>query len=128
MADNLIQFDDPLPDHVVAETRALYAPPGGDSYWTTLEARIMARVANAASIGWWQVLGHWARGGLVAAVAILAIVGVLWTQSTPEELRIAYEAVVRPAPADSFLVPAEVLSGHYGPSTRGATFLDALSY
>jgi hypothetical protein len=128
MADNLIQFDDPLPDHVITEARALYTPPGGDGYWATLESRIMARVANVASIGWWQVLGHWARGGLVAAVAILAIVGMLWTRSTPEELRIAYEAVVRPVPADSLLVPSEVLNEHYGSSTRGAAFLDALSY
>ena len=43
-------------DEAVADgLRSLYAAPGGDAYWSELEARIMARVADV-EMGWWAEL------------------------------------------------------------------------
>ena len=61
------QSDDNL---VMRELRELHAPPGGDSYWAGLEARIMARIGLAESM-WGSECGRLARPALAAAAAHL---------------------------------------------------------
>ena len=130
MTDNEIQFDEPLPDPVIAATRQLYAPPSGDAYWGALESRIMARISDAASGRWWMVVGSWARGSLVAAAAIIvaAVVGVLLLQARTQETRTAYETATQPTISEQISVPAGALSERDGPDTRGATFRDVISH
>lgn len=127
MDDNELQLHTPLPAPVVDAMRRAYAPPDGDAYWATLEARIMARLADSAPARWWVVVGSWARGGLVAAALIIAaVVSLLMAHARTQELRTAYESATR-QPADTLAVPAGALSERDGPDTRGATFRDVIS-
>ncbi|HEV2643689.1 MAG TPA: hypothetical protein VGT98_13320 [Candidatus Elarobacter sp.] len=132
--DNELRLDEPLPGRVIDETRAIYAPPGGDAYWGGLESRILARIADSiadsAAGRWWMVVGSWARGGLVAAAALLvaAVVGALLLQARDQEMRTAYESVARPSVVDSIAVPAGALSERDDPDLRGATFRDVISH
>lgn len=129
MTDNQIRLDEPLPNRVIATVRDMYAPPGGDAYWSTLESRIMARIGDSAAGRWWMVVGSWARGGLVAAAAIIVatVVGALLIQAHDQELRTAYESATQPSITQQVAVPAGALSERDGPDTRGATFRDVIS-
>jgi hypothetical protein len=129
MDDNEVRLNEPLPAPVIEGVRAAYAAPAGEAYWMSLEARIMARIADASTARWWVVLGTWARGGIVAAAAVLvaAVVGLLMLHARDQELRTAYESATRPPAAESIAVPSGALSERDGPDTRGATFRDVIS-
>ncbi len=129
MTDNQIRLDEPLPNKVIATVRDMYAPPGGDAYWSVLESRIMARIGDSAAGRWWMVVGSWARGGLVAAAAIIVatVVGALLIQAHDQELRTAYESATQPSITQQVTVPTGALSERDGPDTRGATFRDVIS-
>lgn len=129
MDDNEMRLNEPLPAPVLEAVRAAYAPPAGEAYWSSLEARIMARIADSSTGRWWVVLGTWARGGLVAAAAVIiaAVVGLLMLHARDQELRTAYESATRPPVAESIAVPSGALSERDGPDTRGATFRDVIS-
>jgi hypothetical protein len=127
MMDNEIQLDQPLPDGVITAVRAVYAAPDATSYWTLLESRIMTRVSQMPMTSWWQVLDRWARAELIAAAAVLTIVGALFMRANRTELKSAYDAVGVPATVESFSVPAGALSERDGPEVRGATFSDVIS-
>lgn len=128
MSDEL-RLNDPLPEPVIQAGRALYAPPRGDAYWPSLEARIMARIADSASGQWWAVVGGWARSSLAVAAAavVAAVVGLMLLHARNQELRTAYESATQPAIADSIAIPSGALSERDGPDTRGATFRDVIS-
>src|SRR5687768_18038248 len=77
---------DALDDRTARAIRSAYRPlvargEAESAYWSTLERRIMARVANAgvplSDQGWLSVLGGWAQVGLVAAAAVFAVAGVV---------------------------------------------------
>lgn len=129
MDDNEVRLNEPLPAPVIEGVRTAYAPPADEAYWASLESRIMARIADAATARWWVVLGTWARGGIVAAAAVLvaAIVGLLMLHARDQELRTAYESATRAPVAESIAVPSGALSERDGPATRGATFRDVIS-
>jgi hypothetical protein len=122
------QFDDPLPTPMIEAARTLYAAPGHSAYWTDLETKIMARIAEAAPVRWWQVLNGWARGGLVAAAAalLIALAGMLLLHAHAQDNRTAFDAVMHQAP-DSLTLPSGVLTETDGPEARGATFRDIIS-
>jgi hypothetical protein len=80
-------------DLVTRGLRELHAPPGGDSYWAGLEARIMARIGLAEST-WWSEFGRLARPALAAAAALLIAAAVLLLRTRDEETQIAYEDVL----------------------------------
>jgi hypothetical protein len=81
--------DDPL----TRGLRELHAPPAAESYWAELEARIMARVAQAES-AWWSELGRWARPALAAAAALLIAAALLVFRSREADTQVAYEDVL----------------------------------
>jgi hypothetical protein len=80
-------------DPTTRELRELHAPPGGESYWAVLEARIMARIRVAES-SWWSELGHLARPAIAAAAALLIAAALLLVRMREEETQIAYEDVL----------------------------------
>lgn len=129
MSDEL-RLNDPLPEPVLEAGRELYAPPAGEAYWASLEARIMARVADAASGRWWVVVGSWARSSLAIAAAALvaAVVGALLLHARNQEIRTAYESATQQTMADSIAIPSGALSERDGPDTRSATFRDVISH
>ena len=122
-----IPFDQPLPTAVVGAMRTLYAPPREASYWSALESRIMAQVAQTSMVTWWQVLDRWVRAELVAAAAVLVVVGALMMHANATELRVAYDAVIAPAMTETFSIPAGALGERSGTELRGAIFSDVIS-
>jgi hypothetical protein len=86
--------------------RALYAPPD-DSYWRTLEAKILSRLTEPPTVEWWDELDRWMRPALVAAAVVLLATGVAMVRSYQEEQEVAYEAMLTPTslPAETAVRP-----------------------
>ena len=80
-------------DETTRGLRELYGAPAGESYWATLEARIMARIAQAES-GWWSELGRWMRPALVAAAALVVAAGLIVFRTREAATQVAYEDVL----------------------------------
>ncbi|HJQ21702.1 MAG TPA: hypothetical protein VJ867_15240 [Gemmatimonadaceae bacterium] len=88
-------------DHrITAVLRRLYAAPSDTDYWVSLEARILSRLTDAAhEIGWWEELDRWLRPALVAAAVVLLAAGIALFREYQFEQRVAYDAMLTPAPA-----------------------------
>ena len=79
--------------------RALYAAPGEESYWESLEARILAHVARGAEHSvWWSELADMVRPGLVAAAALILAASVAMVRSQQIEAQSAYATLISPSP------------------------------
>ena len=103
--------DDELTEHL----RAMYAPPGGESYWAGLERRIIARLERGTDEGrWWALsertyqIGLLAAGlhgerstGLSSAGLTLIVAGSVYLRSRQVEARMAYETVIETPGADT---------------------------
>lgn len=106
---------DALDATLASEVRSIYLPPavarGDQTYWSSLEQRIMARVADPVffasleSPRWWNVLDGWSRAGLLAAGIALAVSAALLQNQTTEDPGIEYEAVAS-MPALEALAPS----------------------
>jgi len=96
MSDHLKLHTDGGDDEVTRGLRKLYAAPEGDSYWRGLEARILARLTSAPSIGWWDELDHWMRPALAAAAVVLLAAGVAMFRAYQVEQDTTYEAMLTP--------------------------------
>jgi len=96
-------------DALTQALRAIYAPPSGDSYWTTLEQRIMTGLD--AEEAWYTVPDRWLRAGLVAAAAILVVAGGLFVRAQARiDRTMAYDNVVEVEGLESALAQREPLS------------------
>lgn len=100
---------DALDAKLASEARTMYLPPavaaGDQTYWSSLEQRIMARVLDPAFLAsleqnrWWTVLEGWSRAGLVAAGLVVAISAALLQSQSQDESSAVYEYVsATPAP------------------------------
>ena len=96
MSDHLKLHTDGGDDEVTRGLRKLYAAPEGDSYWRGLEARILARLTSAPSIGWWDELDNWMRPALAAAAVELLAAGVAMFRAYQVEQDTTYEAMLTP--------------------------------
>jgi hypothetical protein len=122
---------DALDERLASIVRSAYAPPVGaiseDRYWAGLEQRIMARVGAGAdtleSGRYWGVLGRWAQGGLVAAVALLAVAGIVNTRivDSDEQSQYAYEEVWRSTSPESVSATTDLMSSTDAAAARDAT-------
>jgi hypothetical protein len=80
--------------------RLLYAAPTDESYWDSLEARILAHVARAEEgARWWGELVDMVRPGLVAAAALILAATLAMVRSHQLEARSAYASIISPTPA-----------------------------
>jgi hypothetical protein len=139
MADEL-KFPEPGSRHTKADKDALdaqlasvirsaYAPPvdpaGEDRYWAGLEQRVMARVAGGAEAleteRYWGVLGRWAQTGLIAAVALLAVAGIVNSRIVDSDDQYAYEEVVRSTAPESVSATTDLMSPTDAAGARDAT-------
>lgn len=104
-----------LDAQLASEVRRMYMPPalerGDQSYWSSLEQRIMARVADPVFLAsldsprWWNVLEGWSRAGLLAAgIAVIVSAALLQNQSG-DDGSVVYESVAA-MPALEALAPA----------------------
>jgi hypothetical protein len=78
-------------DDLTRDLRRLYAAPADEAYWSALERRIMARVAEEE---WWEPLAAWVRVGVVAAGLALAVASLALVRSHQAEARMAYQTVI----------------------------------
>jgi hypothetical protein len=84
-------------DDVTRGLRALYAAPANESYWRTLEARILSGLTrDTPTLGWWDELERWMRPALVAAAVILAAAGIAMVRARQVEQQATYEAMLTP--------------------------------
>jgi hypothetical protein len=127
---------DALDERTARVIRDAYRPPGAlgeaeNAYWSALERRIMARVANAGRAqidqGWLSVLGGWSQIGLVAAAAIFAVAGVVSNRFGDTEDQVAYESVVQSSP-EAFSAPAQIITASDKSGQRDAALQYVLSY
>jgi len=96
MSDHLKLHTEGDDSEITRGLRRLYAAPEGDSYWRSLEARILARLTSAPSIGWWDELDHWMRPALAAAAVVLIASGVAMFRAYQVEQDTTYEAMLTP--------------------------------
>jgi hypothetical protein len=119
MSDHLKLHTDRGDEDITRGLRALFAPPGGEAYWRSLEARILSRLTDGGSrsIGWWDELDRWMRPALVAAAVVLLAAGVAMFRDYQVEQDATYEAMLTPTtlPVETAVRP--VLQGQ-----REATF------
>ena len=117
-----------LDESLVLAIRDAYAPPAGDAYWTTLESRIMSRVASPRTTDtpWWSVLAPWARPALVAAAALFALAGAIDMQLAESEEQVAYDSVLQSVTPEVLATSEELVSVERG--ADGATLSYFLSH
>ena len=118
MTDRLKLHSDGGDDDITRALRALYAAPTAESYWRSLEARILSRLTERVrAIGWWEELDNWMRPALVAAAVVLIAAGVALFRDYQVDQEVAYEAMLTPTtlPVETAVRP--VLQEH-----RDATF------
>jgi hypothetical protein len=118
MSDFLKLHTDRGDDDITRGLRRLYAAPGGEAYWRSLEARILSRLRDGGSrIGWWDELDRWMRPALVAAAVVLLAAGVALFRDHQVDQDVAYEGMLTPTtlPVETAVRP--VLQEH-----RDATF------
>jgi hypothetical protein len=95
MSDHL-KLHDEGDAEVTRGLRQIYAAPTGDIYWRDLQARILSRLTEPATIAWWDELDRWARPALVAAAILLIATGVVMVRSIQAERELAYEDMLTP--------------------------------
>jgi hypothetical protein len=116
---DILRLHDEGDEHVTGALREIYASPSDDGYWRGLEARILSRLTESATVtmSWWDELDRWARPALVAAAIVLLAVSVAMFRSYQTEQRMAYEAMLTPTPFPVETAVRPVLQGE-----REATF------
>jgi hypothetical protein len=88
-------------DDVTRGLRDIYAAPRDETYWRSLEARILSRLTEAGSrsFAWWDELDRWMRPMLVAAAVVLLAAGVALFRARQVEQETMYEAMLTPTPS-----------------------------
>jgi hypothetical protein len=85
---------EPRDEFVTEALRALHAPPANPEYWSALEGRILARVAEGEVDGWWAIFHRWTRAGIAAAAIALLAGGYMAFDSDDAEAHVAYRVVL----------------------------------
>ncbi len=98
---------DPNDDEIQGTLRELYAPPADDSYWTTLERRIMDAVATERAREWWSYFPGWVRVGLTAAAAAALIAALASWQTRDAQQRMAADRLLGPSSDIPLLTESE---------------------
>jgi anti-sigma-K factor RskA len=98
---NIVRGDDRDPQdrdiadaEVTSALRALFTPPADDSYWETLERRIMQTVAAERAREWWSYFPGWVRIGVSAAAAAALVAAIASWQTRAAEERMALEQIM----------------------------------
>lgn len=119
MSDHLKLHGDQGDAEVTRGLREIYAAPSSDSYWRSLEARILSGLTRATtpSIRWWEELDRWMRPALAAAAVVLLAAGVALFRAHQVDQDVAYEAMLTPAP-----LPVETAVRPMLQEQREATF------
>lgn len=80
-------------EQVQRTLRELYASPSDESYWQTLERRILSAVALETPREWWSYFPGWVRFGLSAAAAAVVVASIAAWHTQAAQARIAAEQI-----------------------------------
>ena len=126
---------DSLDEQTVRAIHNAYSPPvAGDenTYWNTLQQRIMARVGTIVPAqreqGWWSVLSGWSEIGLVAAATLFVVGGFVSQRLGEPEDQVAYESMVQPSTSEAISAPAQLITASDQSDQRDAALQYILSY
>ena len=76
---------EPQDPRITAALRAFVAPPGDAAYWSTLEATMLARLAEDED--WTAPFARWTSAGLIAAALAALITGAALARTHDVEAR-----------------------------------------
>jgi len=112
MSDDIRDLELVRDDELTRGLRAIYAPPGEESYWTGLERRILAALDEAES--WWTVPDRWVRVGLIAAALALVLAGGIFLRAQVQQAApvMTYEPLIFDWAAKARIVYHQVQSIH----------------
>ena len=108
----------PFDQDTVEALRTRLAVPGGDRYWESLHAAIMARIIEVESQAWWTVLSRWSRPALAAAALVMIVATAAMLAMRADRTVVAYDEVLE-AQAQ---VPVQTAQTATPGSAREATF------
>jgi hypothetical protein len=116
-------------EEVTRGLRDIYASPSANAtYWDTLVARIMARIATAGETReWWGVFDGWVRVGLAAAVLAGVLAGAALLRARETQERLAFDAVMESASAIPVAGPNMTRPRSHS-SARDATLRSIMGY
>ena len=103
-------------DQLTRALRAIYAPPGGDAFWESLERRILGRVSAMEEDLWWRQLARWGRGLALAGAAAIVMAGLIAQHSNHQRSIAAYREI-----ESSRVVPVQVASETEREASRDVT-------
>ncbi|MEO7964079.1 MAG: hypothetical protein ABIT38_09245 [Gemmatimonadaceae bacterium] len=84
-------------DEAQSALRALYAPPADESYWRSMERRILAAVRVEKPREWWSYFPGWVRLGMsVAAGTVIVASAAAWHAHEAQEQLAAQRLVGAP--------------------------------
>ncbi len=81
-----------LPDHEIGDALRAFGAAPDSSYWSALEQRIVARVADERT-QWWMVLESWTRPAAVAAAVVMMVAALILGTTVVNGEATAYAAV-----------------------------------
>ena len=108
----------PLEQDIVEALRPRLAAPGGDLYWESLHAAIMARIVEVERQAWWTVLSRWSKPALAAAALVMIVATAAMLAMRADRTMVAYDEVLE-AQAQ---VPVQTAQAATPGSAREATF------
>ncbi len=117
MKEDETQFG-PLEQDIVEALRPRLAAPGGDLYWASLHAAIMARIVEVERQTWWTVLSRWSRPALAAAALVMIVATAAMLALRPDRTMVAYDDVLE----SQAQVPVQTAQTATPGSAREATF------
>ncbi|MEP7382882.1 MAG: hypothetical protein ABI910_14425 [Gemmatimonadota bacterium] len=84
-------------DEIQGAMRKLYQSPQDDSYWSSLERRIMQAVGVERQREWWSYFPGWVRLGVSAAAAAALIAALASWHTRDSQQRMAADRLIGPA-------------------------------
>ena len=103
-------------DQLTRALRAIYAPPGGDAFWESLERRILGRVSAMEEDLWWRQLARWGRGLALAGAAAIVMAALIAQHSNHQRSLAAYREI-----ESSRVAPVQVASETEREASRDVT-------
>lgn len=73
---------------------AHFTAPHDESYWASLESRVMDRIRRESGREWWSWFPGWVRYGVAAAAGAAILASVAAWQARVTQERIAYQELI----------------------------------
>jgi anti-sigma-K factor RskA len=106
-------------DEVQAALRSHYASPTDESYWSTMERRIMTAVGAEMPREWWSWFPGWVRAGLSVAACAVLVAGVATWQVREAQEEVAVKQLE--GGPDELPILTETVGADSAATARAAT-------